>query len=88
MSKDKKSEQKQEVDIKAIKEMEKAKRQPVVDTTEKVEYDHWWASRKDQLKQPAHLKEILAADMRGRGLGKKESMETWDKAARIFGLKF
>ena len=88
MSENSKAEQKQTVNPKAIKEMERARRAPVVDTTEKVDFDHWWAVRKDQLNQPLHMKEIVAADMRGRGLSKKESLDTWDKAARIFGIKF
>jgi hypothetical protein len=88
MSKEKKSEQSQELNAKAIKEMELSKRAPVVDLTEKVEFDYWWALRKDQLNQPAHLKEIVLADMKGRGLSKEESLDSWDKAARIFGLKF
>ena len=88
MSKDKKTEQSQELNAKAIKEMEQSKRSPVVDLTEKVEFDYWWALRKDQLGQPAHIKEIVWADMKGRGLSKEESLDSWDKAARIFGLKF
>lgn len=88
MSKDKKTEQSQELNAKAIKEMEQSRRSPVVDLTEKVEFDHWWALRKDQLNQPIHIKEIVWADMKGRGLSKSESLESWDRAARIFGLKF
>ena len=88
MSKEKKVEQSQELDAKAIKEMEQSRRAPTVDLTEKVEFDYWWALRKDQLGQPAHIKEIVWADMKGRGLSKEESLESWDKAARIFGLKF
>ena len=88
MSKEKKVEQSQELDAKAIKEMEKSRRSPTVDLTEKVEFDYWWALRKDELNQPIHIKEIVLADMKGRGLSKEESLDSWDKAARIFGLKF
>ncbi len=87
MSKDKKQAA-ATLDAKAIKEMEKARRAPVVETVAKVDFDFWWASRKDQIKQPQHMKEILAADARGRGLSKKETMESWDNAVRAFGLKF
>ena len=88
MSKDKKTEQSQELDPQAIKEMEQSRRSPIVDLSEKVECDYWWALRKDQLGQPMHIKEIVWADMKGRGLSKEESLDSWDKAARIFGLKF
>jgi len=77
-----------EPDLKAIAEFEKAQRKSASkkDLDSAVDFDQWWTERASVLNQPAHIKEILRADAKGRGLGKKETMERWDWAAKMFGL--
>jgi hypothetical protein len=75
------------IDMKSIKEYERAMRSKAVQPSEeKVEFDSWWATRSPVLNQPNHLKEILKADAKARGLGKEETLDRWDWAARQFGL--
>jgi len=77
-----------EPDLKAIADFEKSQRKNNVkkEVDSLVDFDKWWAERSSVLCQPAHMKEILRADAKGRGLANKESMERWDWAAKMFGL--
>lgn len=80
---------KQKVDMKSIKEYEKAQRSTLKVEDSKVEvvnFDHWWASRSSTVKLAPHMKEIVHADFKGRGLEQLNTMEKWDWAARQFGL--
>ncbi len=53
---------------------------------ETVEFDVWWASRQSQI--PAHHhKEIIKADMRGRGVSMKETMQDFDEALKKYGIQ-
>ena len=77
----------QEVDMQSIKEYERAMRAKTEQPEEnKVEFDQWWVIRSTELKQPVHIKEILRADAKARGLAKEESVSRWDWAAKQFGL--
>lgn len=75
-------------DLKAIAEFEKSQRKKNIkkDIESTVDFDKWWAERSLSINQPAYMKEILRADAKGRGLDKKETMERWDWAAKMFGL--
>jgi hypothetical protein len=78
---------KEEVDMQSIKEYEKAMRSKIEPSEEqKIEFDQWWVIRSAELKQPIHVKEILRADAKARGLNKEEPISKWDWAARQFGL--
>lgn len=80
---------KQKVDMKSIKEYEKAQRSLVKNeapNTQEISFDQWWADRSAALKQPPYMKEIIQADFKGRGLSLKHTAEKWDWAAKQFGL--
>lgn len=80
---------KQKVDMKSIKEYEKAQRSAarVEDSRiETVNFDQWWANRSSAIKLASHMKEIMRADFKGRGLENLNTMEKWDWAAKQFGL--
>ena len=79
---------KKSIDLKSIKEHERAKRALIVTENEikSVDFDQWWADRSAALKQPPHLKEILKVDAAARGVTGKQAFEKWDWAARQFGL--
>lgn len=50
------------------------------------EFDVWWVLR--QSKIPAHhMKEVIKADMRARGVSDKETLECFDKALKDYGIK-
>lgn len=86
----KKKTTKKEVNLKAkIKEMETKKREESpapVKTEKKVSFDSWYHMRKTKIPKQ-HLKEILAADFKARGLGKEATMEEFDKALKLYGIK-
>lgn len=80
---------KQKIDMKSIKEYEKAQRaksQPQEDRVLEVSFDQWWADKASSLKLAHHMKEIVRADFRGRGLVNSNTLEKWDWAAKQFGL--
>lgn len=58
------------------------------DTDNVIDFDTWWMdiNRRVALKQ--WMKEIIKADFKGRGLKTKESIEYFDEALRVFGVKF
>lgn len=59
---------------------------PKQEDSEKVDMDTWFFLRSKNI--PAHhMKEIIAADFKGRGLSNKETMETFDKALESYGVK-
>lgn len=53
---------------------------------ELVEFDSWYATRSNRIPNH-HMKEILAADFKGRGLSMQETMEKFDKALCHYGIK-
>lgn len=79
---------KPQVDLKSIKEYEKAQRaaSPNVQKAESISFDQWWADKSMGTKLPSHLKEVLKADAKGRGLADLSEPEQWDWAAKQFGL--
>jgi hypothetical protein len=57
-----------------------------MDQPAKVDFDAWFALRKNKI--PAHHhKEIIKADFKGRGLGQLETMANFDAALKKYGLK-
>lgn len=77
-----------EVDLKAqIKEMENKKREVApIKPNVKVSFDSWYHQRKNKIPKQ-HMKEVLAADFKSRGLGVEATMEEYDKALNIYGVK-
>lgn len=86
--KDMEKKDKSKVDLKAkIKEMENSKRKAVpVVADKKVSFDSWHHLRSSKIPKQ-HLKEIIAADFKSRGLGKEATMEEFDKALKLYGVK-
>jgi hypothetical protein len=72
-----------------IKEMENAQRSsaPVSGTLEeKLSFDHWWILLNMRMSLKPHLKEILWAEFRSRGLKKVETAAKYDEGLKLFGL--
>ena len=89
MAKKKVSKKKSDSDLKAkIKEMEAMKREASapVQLDKKVSFDSWYHQRKKLIPRQ-HLKEILKADFKSRGLGSEATMEEYDKALKLYGIK-
>lgn len=79
---------KSKADIKAeIKKMEDAKRVEIPVVADKVvSFDSWFHQRSAKIPKQ-HLKEIIKADFTSRGLGKEASMEEYDNALKLYGVK-
>ena len=60
--------------------MEKSKKQPL-----KFSFDVWWALASKKGNFRPHLKEIMWADFRARGLNKEETLECFYDALKQFG---
>jgi len=80
---------KKEIDLKEkIKEMENSKREvlPTIQVDKKITFDSWYHQRKNKIPKQ-HMKEILAADFKSRGLGIEATMKEYDKALKLYGIK-
>ena len=79
---------KSKADIKAeIKMMEDAKRVETPIATDKVvSFDSWYHQRSNKIPKQ-HLKEIIIADFKSRGLGKEATMAEYDKALKLYGIE-
>jgi len=70
-----------------IKEMEDKKRIAVpVIVDKKMSFNAWYHIRKALIPKH-HRQEILIADFSSRGLGKEATMEEFDKALELYGIK-
>jgi hypothetical protein len=72
-----------------IKEMEAKKREesaPATPAEVVVAFDSWFHQRSKQIPK-IHMKEILMADFKARGLGDKATMAAYDKALELYGVK-
>jgi len=81
--------------MKEIKEMERKAREegmasieeaPAQDKPEEVDLDSWYFLRSKNI-PGQHMKEIIRADFKARGLGNKDTMENFDKALESYGVK-
>ena len=80
---------KKEIDLKEkIKEMENSKREvlPTIQVDKKITFDSWYHQRKNKIPKQ-HMKEILLADFKSRGLDEESTMEMYDKALKIYGVR-
>jgi hypothetical protein len=75
-------------DLKAqIKEMESKKRVAAPEKKDKkVSFDSWYHQRKQKIAK-CHMKEIIWADFKARGMKDKQTMEEFDKALKLYGVK-
>jgi len=72
-----------------IKEMENLKRDanpPKIEQDEVVSFDLWYHQRKEKIPK-RHMKEIIVADFKARGLGTEATMQQFDKALSLYGIK-
>jgi len=71
-----------------IKEMESMKRASIVPKKEQevVTFETWFHQRKDKI-PTCHLKEIILADFEARGVSLTETVESFDKALSLYGVK-
>jgi hypothetical protein len=75
--------------MKEIKKMEQERRQKSggEPSQRKVHFESWFNQRKHVIPE-IHKKEVLVADFKSRGLGLEASMEEFDRALRLYGVKF
>ena len=52
----------------------------------KIDFDAWWAMRASKIPMQ-HRKEVVKADMRGRGISDKETIAAYDKGLAMYGVK-
>jgi len=70
-----------------IKKMEEAKRKAApVSKDKKINFDSWYHQRKDRIPKQ-HMKEILKADFLARGIIGEATLEEFDKALELYGVK-
>ena len=82
------ADKKSKAQVKAeIKKMEDSKRiEKPVKADKVVSFDSWYHQRSTKIPKQ-HLREIIMADFTSRGLGKKATMEEYDKALKLYGVK-
>jgi hypothetical protein len=68
-----------------IKQMEREQRGPLAEE-KTVSFDSWFFQRKDKIPKH-HMKEVIFADFTARGLDKEATVEQYDKALRLYGIK-
>jgi len=56
-------------------------------TENTVSFDSWWIDVAKQLNLQPHMKEIVWADFKGRGLKKQATLAKYLEALRLFGYK-
>lgn len=90
---------KSDKDLKSqIKAMEEKKRAQALSSNEvkfiqpdgesdKISYDQWWMLANKKKAFRPHLKEVIYADFKGRGLTKSETAERYYEALRKFGYE-
>jgi len=78
----------QEMENRARKEAMGSNKQeaPVENKPEEIDLDSWYFLRSKSI-PGHHMKEIIRADFKARGLGNKDTMENFDKALESYGVK-
>lgn len=70
-----------------IKEMEKANREASAQVVQgPVSFDSWFHQRSKKIAK-CHHKEIIIADFKARGISEEATMEEFDKALELYGIK-
>jgi hypothetical protein len=52
----------------------------------KVDFDAWWAMNEKKI-PGHHRKEIIVADFKARGLSMRETMQAYNDALKLYGVK-
>lgn len=58
----------------------------IVNEPKKVSFESWYFVRSKKIPSK-HVKEIIVADFKARGLTSKETMDTFDNALTKYGVK-
>jgi hypothetical protein len=74
--------------LKEIKDFERKNKKIEEVPEQLINFEEWWLLRYSSFKMNPYLKDVLRADMKGRGLGVKNTLKQWDDAAKLFGLVF
>jgi hypothetical protein len=70
-----------------IKEMEKKNREAaIIARPAPVSFDSWFHQRSDKIDK-CHRKEIIMADFKARGVSEEATIEEFDKALALYGVK-
>lgn len=72
-----------------IKEMESKKREesaPLMEPEAEVAFDSWFHQRKPMIPK-IHVKEVIMAEFKARGLDGKATMAAFDAALALYGVK-
>lgn len=72
-----------------IKEMESKKREesaPAMEPEAEVSFDSWFHQRKPMIPK-IHVKEVIQAEFKARGLDKSSTMAAFDAALALYGVK-
>jgi hypothetical protein len=64
----------------------KEQQMPLVEEVPTVGFDVWFAMREKKI-PGQHLREIIWADFKGRGLSNKETLADYDMALAKYGIK-
>jgi len=82
------ADKKSKAQVKAeIKKMEYSKRiEKPVKADKVVSFESWYHQRSNKIPKQ-HVREIIMADFTSRGLGNKATMEEYDKALKLYGVK-
>jgi acetyl-CoA carboxylase alpha subunit len=62
--------------------------QPEGEDQDTMSFDQWWMLSQARKPLRPHMKEIVWADMKARGLSKKEPQAKYDAAMRLFGYSW
>jgi len=71
--------------IKAMEDKKRAEAAPKEKAPRKVSFDSWYHLRKMKIPQH-HMKEIIWAYFKSRGLSTKETIEKFDKELKRYGI--
>jgi hypothetical protein len=72
-----------------IKKMEQERREASGGQPQesRINFEAWFHMRK-QLMSAVHKKEVIMADFKSRGLESEATVEQFDRALRLYGIKF
>lgn len=86
MTKSKKVNKEKIKEIEHKKPAVKAIKAVVSDVEKEISFDEWYMIRSSFIPK-IHMKEILQADFKSRGLGNEASLARWDAALEKYGIK-
>lgn len=72
--------------VEVVEDAPEGSAEAVVEAAPKLDFNVWFAMREKKI-PGQHLREIIRADFKGRGLATKETLATFDEALRKYGVK-